>query len=36
MVIKDEEAEEETNDLVSAAIVDGNDFRFLFAAADHE
>ena len=36
MVIKDEEAEEETDDLMSAATVDGNDFRSLFAAADHE
>ena len=36
MVIKAEEAEEETDDLMSAATVDGNDFRSLFAAADHE
>ena len=36
MVIKDEKAEEETDDLMSAATVDGNDFRLLFAAADHE
>ena len=36
MVIKDGKAKEETTDLMSAAIVDGNDFRLLFAAADHE
>ena len=36
MVIKDEKAEEETEDLMSVATVDGNDFRLLFAAADHE
>ena len=31
MVIKDGKAEEETEDLMSAATVDGNDFRLLFA-----
>ena len=36
MVIKDEKAEEEIDDLMSAATVDDNDFGLLFAVADHE
>ena len=36
MVIKDEKVEEKRDDLMSVATIDGNDFRLLFAAADHE